>query len=42
MEQIISPERAAEALKDILLGPTFLDWDEFFKKYPELKQYDKK
>lgn len=40
MEQVISRERAAEALKEILLGPTFLDWDKFFEKYPELKQYD--
>ena len=40
MEKIISRERAIEALKEILLCPTFLDWDEFFSKYPELKQYD--
>lgn len=40
MEQIISQERAIEALNDLLFGPTFLDWNEFFKKYPELKKYD--
>ena len=25
-----------------LLTTTFIDWDQFFKKYPQLKQYDKK
>lgn len=29
-----------DAFVELATTPTFMDWDIFFQKYPQLKQYD--
>lgn len=37
---MISPKRAAAALLELSTATGFIDWEDFYNRYPELKQYD--
>lgn len=37
---MISPSKAAAALLELATISEFIDWEEFYNKYPELREYD--
>lgn len=37
---MISPSRAKAALMELSTTQGFMDWEDFYNRYPELKEYD--